>query len=84
MRAAKVAAVADAVLFRRARTVLIRALGSGLVASTLNYDYEVRSAAEAFSEISATAVTGEMLDLAAHIIKTKQGKFDPARVSGSL
>ncbi len=77
MRAAKVAAVADAVLFRRARTVLIRPLGSGLVASTLNYDYEVRSAAEAFSEIPATAVTGEMLDLAAHIIKTKQGKFDP-------
>ncbi|MFZ0603755.1 MAG: Ku protein, partial [Roseiarcus sp.] len=77
MRAARVAAVADAVLFRRARTVLIRPLGSGLVASTLNYDYEVRSAAEAFSGIPATAVTGEMLDLAAHIIKTKQGKFDP-------
>ena len=77
MSAAKVAAVADAVLFRRARTLLIRPLGSGLVASTLNYDYEVRSAAEAFSGIPATAITGEMLDLAAHIIKTKQGKFDP-------
>lgn len=77
MRAAEVAAVADAVLFRRARTVLIRPLGSGLVASTLNYDYEVRSAAEAFSEIPATAIKGEMLDLAVHIIKTKQGKFDP-------
>ena len=77
MRAAKVAAIADAVLFRRVRTVLIRPLGSGLVASTLNYDYEVRSAAQAFSEIPATAITGEMLDLAAHIIKTKQGEFDP-------
>ena len=77
MSAAKVAAVADAVLFRRARTVLIRPLGSGLAASTLNYDYEVRSAAEAFSGIPATSITGEMLDLAAHIIKTKQGKFDP-------
>jgi DNA end-binding protein Ku len=77
MSAAKVAAVADAVLFRRARTVLIRPLGSGLAASTLNYDYEVRSAAEAFSGIPATSITGEMLDLAAHIIKTKQGRFDP-------
>jgi len=77
MRAAKVAAVAQAVLFRRARTVLIRPLGAGLVASTLNYDYEVRPAAEAFSGISGKAVTGEMLDLAVHIIKTKQGEFDP-------
>lgn len=77
MRAAKVAAVAEAVLFRRPRTVLIRPFDKGLVASTLNYDYEVRSAAEAFSGISATAITGEMLDLAVHIIKTKQGAFDP-------
>jgi DNA end-binding protein Ku len=77
MRAAKVAAVAGAVLFRRARTLLIRPSGAGLVASTLNYDYEVRSAAEAFSGISAKAIGGEMLDLAVHIIKTKQGAFDP-------
>ena len=77
MRAAKVAAVAQAVLFRRARTVLIRALDEGLVASTLNYDYEVRSAKQAFSEIPAKEITGEMLDLAIHIIKTKKGAFDP-------
>jgi DNA end-binding protein Ku len=77
MRAANVAAVAEAVLFRRARTVLIRPFGTGLVASTLNYDYEVRSAEEAFSGISAKAISGEMLDLAVHIIKTKQGEFDP-------
>ena len=77
MRVAKVAAVAQAVLFRRARTVLIRAFGAGLAASTLNYDYEVRSAAETFSGISAKAITGEMVDLAVHIIKTKQGEFDP-------
>ena len=77
MRTAKVAAVAQAVLFRRARTVLIRPLDKGLVASTLNYDYEVRSAEQAFSEISAKKITGEMLDLAVHIINTKQGAFDP-------
>jgi DNA end-binding protein Ku len=77
MRAAKVAAVAEAVLFRRARTVLIRPFDNGLVASTLNYDYEVRSAADAFPGISAKVITGEMLDLAVHIIKTKQGAFDP-------
>ena len=73
------AAVAQAVLFRRARTVLIRALDAGLVASTLNYDYEVRPAKQAFSEIPAKTITGEMLDLAVHIIKTKQGAFDPRK-----
>ena len=78
MRKAKVAAVAQAVLFRRARTVLIRPLDGGLAASTLNYDYEVRSAEQAFSGIPAKAITGEMLDLAVHIIKTKQGAFDPS------
>jgi DNA end-binding protein Ku len=77
MRTAKVAAVAEAVLFRHARTVVIRPLDNGLAASTLNYDYEVRSAPEAFSGIPAKAITGEMLDLAVHIIKTKQGAFDP-------
>ena len=77
MRSAKVAAVAQAVLFRRVRTVLIRPLDKGLIASTLNYDYEVRSAEQAFSEIPAKKITGEMLDLAVHIINTKQGAFDP-------
>jgi DNA end-binding protein Ku len=77
MRAAKVAAVAQTVLFRRARTVLIRVLDGGLAASTLNYDYEVRSAEQAFSDVPKKAITGEMLDLAVHIIKTKQSAFDP-------
>jgi DNA end-binding protein Ku len=77
MRKAKVAAVAEAVLFRRARTVLVRALDKGLVASTLKFDYEVRSTEQAFSGIPAKEITGEMLDLAVHIIKTKQGAFDP-------
>jgi DNA end-binding protein Ku len=77
MLSAKVAAIAQAVLFRRARTVLVRALDEGLAASLLNYDYEVRPAKQAFSDISAKKITGEMLDLAVHIIKTKQGAFDP-------
>jgi DNA end-binding protein Ku len=77
MLSAKVAAVAEAVLFRRARTVLVRALDEGLAASLLNYDYEVRPAKQAFSAIPAKKITGEMLDLAVHIINTKQGAFDP-------
>lgn len=78
LRAKKVVAIAATVLFRRVRTVLIRARGSGLIATTLNFDYEVRSADKAFDDVPDLTVKGEMLDLAEHIIKTKKGKFDPS------
>ena len=71
-------AIARTVLFRRMRTVLIRPHGRGLIATTLNFDYEVRSSKEAFKEVTKVKVDGEMLDLAKHIIDTKIGKFDPA------
>ena len=79
MRKKQAAAIARTVLFRRVRTVLIRAYEDGLVATTLNFDYEVRSAKDAFDEIPGTTIKGEMLELAEHIIKTKKGKFDPSK-----
>src|SRR5690606_18870710 len=72
-----VAALARTVLFRRLRTLLIRPSDEGLIASTLNYDYEVRAAEEIFSDIPEFKIEGEMLDLARHIISTKKGEFDP-------
>lgn len=72
-----VAALARTVLFRRLRTLLIRPSESGMIASTLNYEYEVRPAKEIFSDIKDFKIEGEMLDLAGHIIETKRGKFDP-------
>jgi DNA end-binding protein Ku len=78
MRLKKVAALAQTVLFRRVRTVLIRAHGAGLIATTLNFDYEVRSAEQAFDDIPDLKIEGEMLELAEHIINTKKGAFDPA------
>ena len=71
------AALARTVLFRRMRTLLIRPTQDGLIASTLNYDYEVRSAKEVFADIDDFKIEGEMLDLARHIIDTKRGEFDP-------
>ena len=79
MRQSKVAAIAQSVLFRRVRTVLIRAHGSGLIATTLYFDYEVRSATDAFKDVPDIDVKGEMLDLAQHIIKTKSGTFDASK-----
>ena len=79
LRVSKVGALAHAVLFRRYRALMIRAQGLGLVAHTLNFDYEVRSAAEAFDEIPRLKIQKEMLELAKHIIETKKGEFDPSK-----
>ncbi|MCZ3380173.1 Ku protein [Rhizobium sp. AG207R] len=76
MRKKQVAAIARTVLFRRLRTMMIRAHGAGLIATTLNFDYEVRSAQEAFEDVPDMKIKGEMLDLARHIIATKKGSFD--------
>lgn len=78
MRKADVAAVAKAVLFRRVRTVLIRARGCGLLAHTLHFDYEILPAIDAFKTLPDKRIKGEMLDLAKHIINTKRGQFDPS------
>jgi DNA end-binding protein Ku len=72
-----VAALARTVLFRRLRTLLIRPQGAGFIANTLNFDYEVRSAEKAFTDIPKIEIGAEMLDLAEHIINSKLGDFDP-------
>lgn len=72
-------ALAEAVLFRRLRTVAIRAGGKGLLANTLHFDYEIRSPEKAFAKIADLRIKKEMLDLAKHIMSSKAGTFDPAR-----
>jgi len=74
----KVAALAEAVLFRRNRTLLIRPHDDHIVATMLNFDYEVRSADSVFDEIPDFKFDKEMLELAGHILKTKQGTFEPS------
>ena len=76
MRRKKVVAIASTVLFRRMRTLLIRAHDNGLIATTLNFDYAVRSAEDAFADIPDMKIKGEMLELAKHILNTKKGEFD--------
>ncbi|MCR4522960.1 Ku protein [Bosea sp. 47.2.35] len=77
MKGKQSAALARTVIFRRMRSILIRPHDKGLIATTLNFDYEVRSAEDAFSDVPKLKIEEEMLDLAEHIIKTKAGKFDP-------
>jgi DNA end-binding protein Ku len=79
LRKQKAAAIAHTVLFRRLRPVLIRAHRKGLIATTLNFDYEVRSAKDAFKDIAKRKIDPEMLKLAQHILGTKAGEFDPGK-----
>lgn len=78
MRDGKVAALAEAVLFRRNRTLLIRPHESHIIATMLNFDYEVRSADAVFKDIPDIKFDKEMLELAGHIIETKRRSFDPS------
>src|SRR3569832_1602057 len=79
LRNRKTAAIAHAVLFRRLRPVLIRAHHKNQNATTLNFDYEVRSAKDAFKDITKRKIEPEMLELAEHILKTKAGTFEPEK-----
>lgn len=79
MRKESVVAIAEGVLFRRVRNVLIRPYGEGMIATTLHFDYEVRSIKDVFDEVPDIPVKNEMLQLAKHIIETKKGVFDPSK-----
>ncbi|HVV95157.1 MAG TPA: Ku protein [Hyphomicrobiales bacterium] len=73
----KVAGIGKVVLSRHERMLLLEPRGKGLLASTLRPASEVRSATPYFEDIEDVAVPEDMLDLAAHIIAKKKGKFDP-------
>ncbi|MGX1743238.1 non-homologous end joining protein Ku [Bosea sp. NPDC055353] len=77
MASRETAALARTVIFRRMRSILIRPHDTGMIATTLNFDYEVRPVESAFDDIPKLKIEGEMLELAEHIIRTKAGRFDP-------
>lgn len=77
MRKRKMAGIAKIVLYRRERIVLLEPQGRGILATTLRYPYEVKAEADFFGEIPDIAVGQEMLELADHIIETKQRAFEP-------
>jgi len=61
-------ALGRVVLARREHVIALEPKGRGLVGTTLRYPYEVREEKPYFE-----------LDLAAHIVQTKSGHFDPSQ-----
>lgn len=79
MRKADMVGLARVVLAGRERIVMIEPRDKGLLATTLHYKYEVRDEKPYFESIPDLKLSKDVLDLAAHIIETKRGKFDPAK-----
>ena len=56
---------------------MLEPFDKGLLATTLRYPYEVRDHAEYFEDIPDLKLPDEMKKLAAHIVETKAGHFEP-------
>jgi DNA end-binding protein Ku len=70
-------ALGKIVFTSREHVIALEARGNGMIGITLRYPYEVRNPAEYFDDIEDEKVPKDMLDLATHIVKTKEGKFEP-------
>jgi DNA end-binding protein Ku len=72
-------ALGRVVLARREHVIALEPRGRGLLGLLLRYPYEVRDEKLYFEDIPELTLPKEMLDLAAHIVNTKAGRFDPSR-----
>src|SRR5262245_64034567 len=60
-------------------TIALDARSRGILGVTLRNPYEVRDERKYFDNIPSERVAKDMLDLAAHIIKTKSAHFNPKK-----
>jgi DNA end-binding protein Ku len=72
-------AIGKVVFTSREHIIALEARGKGLLGVTLRYPYEVRKEEDYFDEIPDEKIPKDMLDLASHIVKTKEGHFDPSK-----
>jgi DNA end-binding protein Ku len=77
MRRKSMVALGRLVLTKRERVIALEPYGKGLLGTTLRYPYEVRNAADYFSEVPEFAVAPDLLKLAEHILDSKVAAFDP-------
>ncbi len=72
-------ALGKVVFTSREHIIALEARDNGMIGTTLRYPYEVRPPAEYFGDIDDEKIPKDMLDLAIHIVKTKEGKFEPEK-----
>ena len=79
MRSRDMVALGRVVLSKRERVIMLQPWEKGLLGTTLRYPYELKDAAGYFAGISDVKVDAELLGLAQHILKSKEGRFDPTK-----
>jgi DNA end-binding protein Ku len=72
-------AIARVVFTSREHVIALEPRGKGMMGITIRYPYEVRDEKDYFDDIPNEKITKDMLELAAHIVKTKQGHFSPEK-----
>src|SRR6185437_12918354 len=72
-------ALAKIVMVHREHVIALEPLGKGLLGTTLRFDYEVRDEKDYFAELPSVRVSKDMVDLAAHILASKETRFDPRK-----
>ena len=72
-------ALGRVVFTSREHVIALEARDKGLLGITLRYPYEVRAQGDYFDDIPEEKVPKDTIELAAHIVKTKLGKFDPRK-----
>jgi DNA end-binding protein Ku len=72
-------AIGKIVFTSREHIIALEARGNGLLGITLRYPYEVRDEKDYFDDIPDEKIPKDMLDLATHIVSTKEGHFDPSK-----
>src|SRR3974390_1160685 len=79
IRDKKMVALARVVLSRREHVIMLEAFDKGLLGTTVRYAYEVREQSAYFEDVPDLKLPGEMRELAAHIVDSKAGHFDPVQ-----
>jgi len=81
MASKQMVGIGRVVLARRERIMMLQPRGTGILATTLRYPYEVRQDAEYFSGIADIELPDEMLGIAEVIIERKTQHFEPEKFS---
>ena len=79
MREEGLAGIGRVVLYRRERLLMLSPHGKGILGTTLRYTNEVRDEHKYFDDIKSVKIPKDMLDLAKHILESRQTKFDPGK-----
>src|SRR5215470_17717248 len=72
-------AIAKVVFTTREHVIALEPRDKGMLGITLRYLYEVRKAEDYFDDIPDEKIPKDMRELAAHIVQTKAGHFEPEK-----